>query len=147
LNWDQRHTLNASIGYTTKNYGVTLTGYFNSGRPYTFEPVGVSPLAKQTLYPNTSKRPSTYSIDMTGHYDIPLRGAGTLRLFLLIYNLLDRKNEIYVDSSTGRAYTKILYPVDFETFRSNYNDIYDSMKNPYMYSAPREIKIGLGYMF
>lgn len=147
LNWDQRHTLNASVGYSTKDYGVTLTGYFNSGKPYTFTPVGVSPLAKQTLYPNNSKRPSTYSLDMTGHYDIPLRGAGTLRLFLLIYNLLDRKNEIYVDSSTGRAYTKILYPVDFETFRSNYNDIYDSMKNPYMYSAPREIKFGLGYMF
>jgi hypothetical protein len=69
------------------------------------------------------------------------------RFFMSIYNLLDRKNEIYVDSSTGRAYTAIVYPIDIKTFRSNYNDIYDVMKNPYMYSTPREIKIGVGYMF
>lgn len=147
LSWDQRHTLNASVGYTKKNFGATLTGYFNSGRPYTFTPVTVSPLAKQTLYPNNSKRPATFSLDLTSHYDFKLKGSSSLRLFVSIYNLLDRKNEIYVNSSTGRAYTAIVYPINIETFRSNYNDIYDSIQNPYMYSTPREIKIGLGYVF
>ncbi len=147
LNWDQRHTLNASVGYTKKNYGVMLTGYFNSGRPYTFSPVSLSPLAKQTLYPNNSKRPSTFTLDLRSNYDIPIGESSKLRIFLSIYNLLDRKNEIYVNSSTGRAYTAIIYPVDIETFRSNYNDIYDAVENPYMYSTPREIKIGIGYMF
>ncbi len=147
LSWDQRHTLNSSIGYTQPNYAFTLTGYFNSGQPYTFSPVSVSPLAKQTLYPNNSKRPSTFSLDLRGHYDIKLTQSSQLRIFMSIYNLLDRKNELFVNSSTGRAYTAIIYPINIETFRSNYNDIYDSVKNPYMYSTPREIKIGLGYMF
>ena len=147
LNWDQRHTVNASVGYTREDYGVTLTGYFNSGRPYTFEPVSVSPLAKQTLYPNNSKRPSAFSLDLRGHYDVAIRGSNKIRLFMSIYNLLDRKNEIYVNSSTGRAYTAIIYPINIQTFRSNFNDIYDSVQNPYMYSTPREIKIGLGYIF
>jgi len=147
LSWDQRHTLNTSISYTQKNYGVTLTGYFNSGTPYTFTPVSVSPLAKQTLYPNNSKRPANFSLDLKGNYDFKVGGAHTLRFFFSVYNLLDRKNELYVNSSTGRAYTAIVYPINIQTFRSNYNDIYDAVKNPYMFSTPREIKIGLGYMF
>jgi len=147
LNWDQRHTMNASVGYTKKNYGVTLTGYFNSGRPYTFSPVSVSPLARQTLYPNNSKRPTTFSLDLRGHYDIEMGGSSKIRIFMSIYNLLDRKNELFVNSSTGRAYTAIIYPINIETFRSNYNDIYDAVQNPYMFSPPREIKIGMGYIF
>ncbi|MBK7107049.1 MAG: TonB-dependent receptor [Ignavibacteriae bacterium] len=144
LNWDQRHTANLSLGYEKENYGVTLTGYFNSGRPYTFTPVSISPLAKQTLYPNNSERPTTYTIDLSSHYDLTISDIGVLRFFLSIYNLLDRKNELFVNSSTGRAYTGIVYPVDFATFISNYNDIYDSIQNPYMLSTPREIKIGIG---
>ncbi len=147
LSWDQRHTANMSLSYNQKNYSVTLTGYFNSGKPYTFRPVAISPLAKQTLYPNNSERPTNYTLDLTGYYDFDIGEIGNLRLFLSIYNLLDRKNEIYVNSTTGRAYTGVVYPVDIATFRSNYNDIYDSIQNPYMYSSPREIKIGLGFIF
>lgn len=147
LSWDQRHTVNASIGYVTPKYGVTLTGYFNSGKPYTFTPVSVSPLAKQTLYPNNAKRPATFSLDLRSNYDFKIGKSQKIRFFLSIYNLLDRKNELFVNSSTGRAYTAIIYPINIETFRSNYNDIYDSVKNPYMYSTPREIKIGFGYLF
>ncbi len=147
LNWDQRHTANSTINYSRKNYSITLTGYFNSGRPYTFTPVSVSPLAKQTLYPNNSIRPSSYTVDLRGHYDIPLSETNKIRFFLSVYNLLDRKNEVSVNSTTGRAYTAIVYPINIQTFRSNYNDIYDSVQNPYMYSPPREVKIGVGYLF
>lgn len=147
LNWDQRHTANISLGYSQENYGVTLTGYFNSGRPYTFSPVSISPLAKQTLYPNNSERPTNYTLDLKGHYDYDVSGIGSFRFFLSVYNLLDRKNELSVNSSTGRAYTGIIYPVDFATFRSNYNDIYDRIENPYMLSSPREVKIGVGFIF
>lgn len=122
-------------------------GYYNSGRPYTYSPVSVSPLAKQTLYPNNSTRPETYTVDLKGHYDFDLGKLGRVRLSLSIYNLLDRKNELYVDPSTGRAYTAIIYPINIQTFRSNFNDIYDSIQDPYMYSPPREVKLGLGYMF
>ncbi len=147
LSWDQRHTGNVSLNYRKKNYGVTLTGYFNSGLPYTFSPVSISPLAKQTLYPNNSTRPTNFSFDLTSHYDISLGERNKLRLFFIVYNLLDKKNELSVNSSTGRAYTAVIYPVNIATFRSNYNDIYDSVENPYMFSRPREIKIGVGFVF
>jgi outer membrane receptor protein involved in Fe transport len=147
LNWDQRHTANLSVVYTKQNFGLTLTGYMNSGQPYTFTPVSVSPLAKQTLYPNNSTRPTTYTVDLRGHYDFNIGQTNSLRLFLSIYNLLDRKNELFVNSTTGRAYTAIIYPINIATFRSNFNDVYDSVQNPYMYAPPREIKIGLGYLF
>ena len=107
----------------------------------------ISPLAKQTLYPNNAKRPVTFTLDLRGHYDIKIGENNKVRAFLSIYNLLDRLNELSVNSSTGRAYTAIVYPINVETFRSNYNDIYDSIENPYMFSRPREIKIGLGYVF
>lgn len=147
LNWDQRHTINGSIFYSGNNYGITLTGYVNSGRPFTFTPESRSPLARQTLYPNNSTRPTTYTLDLKGHYDFDLGNAGRVRLSLSIYNLLDTMNELYVNSSTGRANTDIIYPVEIQTFRSNFNDIYDSIRNPYQFSAPREVKLGLGYMF
>ncbi|MEN8192740.1 MAG: TonB-dependent receptor [Bacteroidota bacterium] len=144
MSWDQRHTANISLGYKNGNFGATLTGYFNSGKPYTYSPVSISPLAKQTLYPNNSVRPTTYTFDFTSHYNISIGEKNKLRLFLIVYNLLDRKNELSVNSSTGRAYTAVVYPVNIATFRSNYNDIYDSIQNPYMYSKPREIKVGIG---
>ena len=110
LNWDQRHTANATLVYSGRNYGLTLTGYMNSGRPYTFTPVSISPLAKQTLYPNNSERPTTFTLDLRANYDFDLGQSSKLRLFLMIYNLLDRKNELTVNSTTGRAYTAIIYP-------------------------------------
>lgn len=147
LSWDQRHTANASLVYTGDNYGATITGYYNSGLPYTFQPVSASPLAKQTLYPNSSTRPTMYNVDLRGHYDFKLGESNNLRLFLSIYNVLDKKNERFVNSSTGRAYTAIIYQTQADNFRSNYNDINDSVRNPYMFTPPREVKIGLGYMF
>ncbi len=147
LSWDQRHTANASIEYRQPKYAVTLTGYYNSGLPYTYKPVSTSPLAKQTLYPNNAKRPANYTLDLRAHYDFNIYKDHKVRLYVLIYNLLDRKNELIVNPTTGRAYTAVLYPTDFKTFRSNFNTIYDRIQNPYMFSPPREIKIGLGYQF
>ena len=147
LAWDQRHTLNMSVAYNVNNWGVNLTGYYNSGLPYSYKPVSISPLAKQTLYPNNATRPSTYNLDLKGHYDFDLAGSTKLRLFLSVYNLLDRKNEIHVNNTTGRAGTSVVYPIQELTFISDYNDIYDSIKNPAMFSTPREIKVGVGYVF
>lgn len=147
LGWDQRHTLNASINYAADNLNVTLIGFYGSGVVYTFEPISESPLSKQTLYPNNETRPAQYRIDLKGSYDINLFNAGKLRLYLSVYNLLDRLNEASVNAYTGRAYTTIVRPTQITTFRSNYSDIYDSAQDPSMYTAPREIKFGVGFIF
>ncbi len=147
LAWDQRHTLNFSLGYRQKHWATTLITYFNSGLPYTYSPISESPLSKQNIPPNGEKRPATISLDLKTYYDFSVMKDIKLRLFLLVYNLLDRKNELYVNPTTGRAYTAIIRPFQIENYRSNFNDIYDGVRNPAMYSTPREVKLGLGIRF
>jgi len=147
LSWDQRHTVSLNLGYSQPKYTISVTGFYNSGFPYTLEPIGESRLARQNILPNNTKKPSTYRIDLQGHYDIPITDFTKIRLFLYVKNLLDRLNEDQVYGTTGRAYTTILGNVAEETFRSNYNTVYDQYQNPGMYSPPREIKLGIGFLF
>lgn len=147
LEWDQRHTLNFSIGYLTNSFGANLTAYYNSGLAYSYVPIPESPLFKQTLYPNNQYRPSQFNIDLKSHYDLHLSENVNLRFFLIVYNLIDKLNEVAVDPTTGRAYTSIVRPTEISTFKSNFNDVYDSSQDPSMYAPPREIKIGIGLVF
>lgn len=147
MSWDQRHTLNVTVGYNTPQYGATFTGYYNSGSPYTWSPITESTLHRVSLYPNNSWRPSRYSIDLNGFYDFTVISDIKLRLSLTVYNLLDRLNEEWVDGQTGRAYTAIVRAQDLANHRSDFNEYIDRIHNPSMYSAPRMIKIGLGVVF
>ncbi len=147
MSWDQRHTLNITVGYTQKNFSATFTGYYNSGTPFTWAPVSESRLANVNLYPNNSWKPSTYSVDFNGYYDIKVFNKYYLRFTLNIYNLLDTKNEVAVNSQTGHAYTAIIRPNDIAGFHSNFTDYYDVIHDPSMFSAPRQIKIGIGLKF
>ncbi|MBD3288904.1 TonB-dependent receptor [candidate division KSB1 bacterium] len=147
LSWDQRHTFNMTVGYNTKDFGMTLTGYYNSGAPYTWSPIGESMLSRVNLYPNNNWRPSRYTVDLSGYYDFRIRDNIRLRFSLNVYNLLDRLNEEWVNAETGRAYTAIIRERDIESHRSDFNTVYDIVQNPSMYSAPRLIKLGIGVVF
>lgn len=147
MSWDQRHTLNVTAGYNAPQYGITLTGYYNSGTPYTWSPIPESILSRMNLYPNNNWKPSTISVDLTSFYDIRLAGNMKLRFTLSVYNLFDRLNEVWVNNQTGHAYTAIIRPTDLASHRSNFNDYEDRIKNPSMYSAPRLVKLGMGLTF
>ncbi len=147
MSWDQRHTLNLTAGYNTIKYGCTLTGYYNSGTPYTWNPVSESILARINLYPNNASKPSGYSFDLNVYYNIYLLRNVKMRMSLTVYNLFDKLNEVLVNAQTGRAYTAIIKPTDIAGHRSNFNEYEDRVKNPSMYSAPRLVKVGLGIVF
>jgi outer membrane receptor protein involved in Fe transport len=147
MSWDQRHTFNASLGYNTGRYGTTLSLYYNSGHPYTWSPMPESPLSRVNLFPNNSHIPSSFSVDLTSYYKLMAYKGMQYRLTLLVYNLFDRLNEVFVNSTTGRAYTAILREIDIANHRSDFNDVYDSIQNPAMYSAPRQVKVGLEVSF
>jgi len=147
MSWDQRHTFNATVGYHINNYGVTLTGYYNSGTPYTFSPMTESPLSLVNLYMNNDYQPAGYKVDLTAFYDVALTGKYKARLTLNIYNLLDNLNAADVYGSTGQPYTTIVRAAQIAQHRSNFNDFFDRVENPTMYSAPRQIKLGLGISF
>ena len=143
MSWDQRHTFNTTLGYNTNSYGVSLTGYYNSGTPYTFSPSSVNPLAAINLLPNNEYKPPNYTADMSGYYNIKIFNQFSGKLTFLIYNIFDRLNEHGVNSQTGRAYTALITDSERRNFRSNFTTIEDSYQDPSAFSAPRTIKIGL----
>jgi len=147
MSWDQRYTLNASASYTTKNLNVGLIGYLNSGTPYTYDPPDYSSLYRINLYQNNSSKPMSMSFDLTASYLVPLFGGHSLKFMLNVYNLLDKLNANWVYGDTGQPYTRIVTEADLAKFRSDYNDYYDQVKNPTMYSNPRSVKLTVGYTF
>ena len=147
MSWDQRHTFNISIAYSTERYGMSATGYYNSGTPYTFSPQGESNLALLNLYPNNDYKPSNNHTDISGYIILPTILSLTPKLELLIYNLTDRYNEYGVSSETGRAYTAVVNDTELLSHRSNFNTYDDRYKDPSMFSGPRQIKLGLTVSF
>ncbi|NQT27491.1 TonB-dependent receptor [candidate division KSB1 bacterium] len=147
LNWDQRHTLNMQVGYNAKNYGLTLIANYGSGMPYTFTPIGENPLSQVNLYPNNSQKPGTFSVDLRTQYEIQLKWGIKTRLTLVVYNLLDRMNEYGVNPQTGRANQAIILDSQLASHRSDFNDYNDRIQNPGSFSAPRMVKLGVGFYF
>ena len=147
MSWDQRHTLNVTMGYNTPQYGVTLTGYYNSGTPFTWSPIAESMLSRVNLYPNNNWMPAQYWADLNSYLNLRLTNRLKLQLRLSIYNLFDRLNEVAVNPQTGRAYTAIIREVDLLGHRSDFNEYIDRVHNPSMFSAPRMVKFGLGIVF
>ncbi|KAA3663318.1 MAG: TonB-dependent receptor [Calditrichaeota bacterium] len=147
MSWDQRHTLNTTVGYNVGKYGVTSTFFYDSGSPYTFSPVSEELLSRVNLYENNAWRPTKFSVDLTGYYNIKLTEDINLKFTLLVFNLFDRLNENNVDSQTGRAYTAIITDADRAAHRSNFNIYEDRVQNPSMYAAPRMVKLGMGVTF
>lgn len=147
MSWDQRHTLNATFGYNTQKYGATMTIFYNSGRPYTWHPLPESPLSRVNLFPNNDHIPTSVRSDLSGYINLMTFKGMSYRLTFLVYNLFDTLNDSWVNSTTGRAYTAIIRETDFASHRSNFNDVWDSVHNPAMYSAPRQVKIGMQVSF
>jgi hypothetical protein len=147
MSWDQRHTLNVTVGYNKPKYGCTLTGYYNSGAPYTWTPLSESILAQVNLLPNNASMPARISFDLNSYYSFAIAGNLNLRLSMTVYNLFDRLNEVAVNSETGRAYTAIVQETDLASHRSDFNAYSDTYQDPSMYTSPREVKISLGIVF
>ena len=147
MSWDQRQTFNATVRYSTPTWGATLTGYYNSGTPYTYTPLEISPLSLINLYENNAYKPAGYTFDVSSYYNIPLSGAIKAQILLNIYNLFDTKNAVWVYSDTGQPYTTIIFDSDRANHRSDFNTYDDRIENPTAYSSPRQIKLGFGILF
>jgi len=147
MSWDQRHTLNLTVGYTAKKGMGSLTAYYQSGFPYTWSPLAESTVSRVNLYPNNAVKPTSFSVDLYAHYDLFKVMGMSVRAILRVYNLTDRMNEYGVDGNTGRANQHIVRESDLRTQRSDFNDYYDRFKDPSAYSYPRLIKFGMALVF
>ena len=141
LDWDQRHTFNIALNFgEMNNWNLGLIMQYGSGSPYT-EDIKIS---QGVRFENGGRKPSTFNIDLRADKVFEL-GGFNINAFLLVYNLLDVKNEYGVYSSTGRA------NVDLNTKYAGeiigLNTIQQYINNPAMYSRPREIRVGFGFGF
>jgi outer membrane receptor protein involved in Fe transport len=140
LDWDQTHTLNLSIILSKpSNWGVSVLARLGSGLPYTPSFQGI-----RTSHENSERRPARYSIDLNAHKEFTVMGL-KYSIFLKVYNLLDRKNEINVYEDTGRAnYTlRSFYAGEWR----NYSTQNDYLNRPDFYSEPRRIILGVSMGF
>jgi outer membrane receptor for ferrienterochelin and colicin len=147
MDWDQRHTLNASLAYAHKEFGGSITGHFDSGTPYGWVPLATSQQALVTPQPNDATRPTLFSVDLNAYVNLWSFGPARTRLTLLVYNLFDALNEVAVNTTTGRANQQILLPTDIAKYTSNFSTIYDWINDPNSFTNPRSIKVGFEVMF
>lgn len=139
LNWDQRHTLNATLTLgQIKRWFVSVIASYGSGLPYT--PTYQN---QRTAFENSGRKPLSLNFDLRAEYHFKYFHQA-LSVFLLANNLFDARNEKYVFEDTGRAgYTLQgqyvgntgLYPLSEFT------------KRPDFYSEPRKIMVGLKFNF
>ncbi|HWP82581.1 MAG TPA: TonB-dependent receptor [Bacteroidota bacterium] len=151
LDWDQTHTVNISTGLSSGDWGVFLLGRYGSGLPYS--PVlnqaeGRGEDAARVLTKNSRRRPPTYTIDLNAFKNFAL-GPLNLVVFLKVFNLFDRRNEVEVFGQTGRATASVRAlgagPVNQNPGRVN--TVEQFITRPDFYSEPREIQVGVELSF
>ncbi len=139
LNWDQRHTVNAIFGYNAKKYSVCFIGRYGSGLPYT-------PRRSEnitSLLTNSEFKPQTFNVDMRSSYRLKI-GAVNTEIFLRIFNLFDRLNEVNVYDDTGRAgFTTDEERIEALNIRTPVNSVKEYFTNATHYSEPRRVEFGM----
>jgi hypothetical protein len=147
MSWDQRHTLNFSLYYAQKRYTISLLGWLGSGEAYTWSPINQNPVNRVNLYDNNSHKPFHFTTDLLFYYDFARIFGGDVRLTVRVYNLFDRLNEYGVNSNTGRTNQAIIRPQDRLGYWSDFSTYEESIYSPASWSAPRLVKVGLGFFF
>jgi len=142
MSWDQRHTLNISLGYNTPGYGLTMAGYYNSGTPYTWSPLPESPLTRVNLYPNNSHKPSTFHTDLSCYINLFKYSGVSARMNLLVYNVFDDLLSGSVNGTTGKPNSSIIREIDRTTYNSDFSTLEEWIYPPSTWWAPRLVKLG-----
>ena len=149
LNWDQRHTLNASAYTSYHGWGGHILMQYGSGYPYT--PVYTSSsLQGQTLanvlIQNSRRKQSTVNFDLKLYKEITFSRDIHGRFFININNLFDTTNEITIWGDTGRSSGTAEQSLAEENDDGNPlrpNTISDYFNHPEWYSDPRNIQFGV----
>ncbi len=142
LNWDQTHTVNGSISYSTKSYGASAIGRFGSGLPYT--PESVEDIS--SLVQNSGRKPITWNVDFRSYYTP--RVLPGLTVFLRVFNLFDHLNHntVYDDSGVADETIDILRANNTNPTEV-INTIDEWFLNATHFSNPRRVEIGASYAF
>ena len=130
LNWDQRHTLNATITIDQpNNFAVSTIFRYGSGQPYT---PALSAGFGGGLETNSGRKPASFRIDMRAEKQFKIAGLRS-SLFARVTNLLDTRivNGFVFDDTGSPDYS--LNPIGQRS----------TLANPGRYYPPRRIEIGI----
>lgn len=147
LDWDQRHTLNATLTLgRPDSWLVSFIGSLTSGQPYTPEPIRLN---VKTKFKNTENKPLRHNLDM--YLTKTLRiGSQPVLFFGRVYNLLDQANELVVFPVTGRAGRDHRSKTEERLEAARLVGLFslaDVDTHQDWYSDPRRIQIGLTMSF
>jgi outer membrane receptor protein involved in Fe transport len=132
LNWDQRHTFNATTIFGKQNrWGISFIMQVGSGLPYTPTDPDRS---LQIAFENSERKPVTFNMDVMTHYDFSLWRLKS-SFFMKVYNIFDTKNEIDVFTDTGRA--SFTHALNYQL----------GDRRPDFYSPPRLVFLGMKVEF
>lgn len=142
LDWDQTSTLNLSLTFGDLiDWSVGFIFSYGSGLPYTVDERYIYTIQKI----NTRRKPTSINLDMKATKSFDVFGLN-VNTYLIVYNLLDIKNEYGVSSNTGRAGFD-LAAQNYTGFIYGLNTLEEYTKDPGAYSRPREVRIGFGVGF
>jgi len=90
-------------------------------------------------FENGGRRPTTMNLDLKADKTLNIAGIN-INTYLLVYNVFDIRNEYGVYATTGRASFDL--NTKYAGTINGLNTIDQYIKNPAMYSAPRQIRVG-----
>ncbi len=130
FNWDQRHTLNATIvWHEANNFAVTAILRFASGQPYT---PSISTGFGADLEANSGRKPDYTRVDLRAE---KFFSAGGIRwtVFGRVFNLFDQHfSNGFVFADTGSPFYTLI-------------DSQQRNPNPGRLSEPRRVEIGISF--
>ena len=141
LAWDQRHKVAGSLFVGGQRWGASALAVWGAGFPYTpsFEEAAQYGPDVEPEFPTHARRqPSTIQLDLDAFYEFPF-GRFRPRIFVHVFNLLDRRNAVTVYGDTGLPDVTFAAPI-----RSADPGFYS---RPNHYSEPRRIHAGLRFEF
>lgn len=146
LDWDQRHTLNATLAGNINAWTVSFIGRFSSGQPYTPELLRLDIKSK---FKNTENKPLQHSVDMFIRKNF-LLGKRSASLFLRVFNIYDKANELTVFPVTGKAGRDHRFEIEKELDTARLVNLFtlqDVDIRQDWYSEPRKVELGLSIAF
>ena len=141
LDWDQRHTLNATVIMGRPgDWTLGFIGRFQTGQPYTPTNPGS---ALTTQFKNSERKPVQLNLDLNLSKTLKL-GGQRFQLFMRVYNLLDRLNARQVYTSTGRPDQPYRPLGETEILKRNPNfTLHEIDLRPDFYAEPRRVLMGM----
>ncbi len=146
LDWDQRHTANATLNYVSAGqWGGSLMFRFGSGTPYTPQLTSTTNVG-ELLY-NSEVKPATYDLSARVYKDFMV-GTSTFTVFARIDNILDTKNPVDVFYDSGQPGWSLYEQHLIESNPSQrVATIQDYYTRANFYGPPRRIQLGISYSF